>query len=177
MGDKRDLIDALIARGDSIVCPTSVDRVTKQWSADNTTANPDVTNIDGLLTTLGVASSSPLFLIGHSDGGGFTSRFALRSQRVTAIRAIQISNAAGITQALQLDAYRFPTLFNYADCDPIVDASQVRANIALLASKALPVPVGDNDLDAAYAAGTYASCHELVSTPDVTSAFFADHAN
>ena len=32
-------------------------------------------------------------------------------------------------------------------------------------------------LDAAYAAGTYASCHELVSTPDVTSAFFADHAN
>lgn len=171
-GEKRMLLDSLIARGYSVVCPTSVDRTTEQWSPDNTSSNPDVVNVDGVLADLGIPANTKLFVIGHSNGGGFTSRFALASTRRSVIRAIQLSNASGLGPAMKLDAYVYPTLFNYADCDPIVDAVDVRANQQTLAMKSPAVPYIDNDLDALYSAGTFQTCHEFASTPQTTGAFF-----
>lgn len=169
---RRDMVDALIAAGYSVVCATSVNRTTKQWSPDNVPSNPDVINVDGLLATLGVAANSKLFVIGHSNGGGFTTRYALLSARSSSIRAIQVSNSSGLTIAMDLPAYDMPTLFNYADCDSVVDAADVRASQATLAAKTPPVPYIDNDLDTLYQSGGYSTCHEFASTPGTTIPFF-----
>lgn len=170
--DKLLLLEHLRSEGYSFVCPTSVDRASKQWDATNAASNPDVENVDALLDELGVAEGTKLFLVGHSNGGGFTSRYSLLSSRRPSVAAIQLSNAAGLQAALSHAAYVFPTLFNYADCDPVVDAAEVRANQDVLAAKSPPVPVGDNDLDPVYEAGGYSDCHEFVSTPATTTSFF-----
>lgn len=170
-GDRAALVSAMRAAGYSIVCPTSLDRVDAHWSPVNGATNPDVSNVDALLDTLGIAPGRPLFLVGHSNGGGFTTRYALLSSRRGALVAIQNSNAAGLTSALAMDAYTFPTLFAYAECDMFVLPSVVRRSIATLMGRG--IPVREHLLDDLYAAGDYDNCHEFADTSAVTVAFFA----
>lgn len=172
-GDKHSMLLELRAIGYSFVCPTSQDQERAQWSSVNTKSNPDVNNIDSLLETLGVDTSRALFLLGHSNGGGFTSRFALLSERTTEVSAIQLSNAAGIAAAMARDEYRFPTMFAYAICDHVVSSVDVLANRDLLISKQPSVDVLDHPLDEVYENGDYEHCHKFVDTSAATADFFS----
>ncbi len=171
-GDKVAFLNNLSNQGYGFVCPTSVDRTTKQWSATNTSSNADVQNIDTLLFHLGFPSNIKLFPVGHSNGGGFVSRYSVFSLRSSAIAAVQYSNSSGINAILTDPAYTYPSLFSYADCDPLVNATDVRNNQMALTSKAPPVTVLDHDIDAVYSAGNYSDCHEFANTGTVTGTFF-----
>ncbi|MGH8604224.1 MAG: hypothetical protein ACREXR_16055, partial [Gammaproteobacteria bacterium] len=65
-----------------------------------------------------------------------------------------------------------PTLFSYADCDPIVDADDVRDSITILSTKNPAVPTIDNDIDTLYSLGAYASCHVFADVSSTTVGFF-----
>lgn len=171
-GDKLSFLNYLLNQGYGFICPTSLDRTNKQWSNTNSSSNPDVINIDFLIFHLGLPSNVKLFLVGHSNGGGFVSRFSVFSSRKSFISAVQYSNSSGLNAILTDVSYIFPSFFSYADCDPIVDATEVRNNQMALTSKVPPVVIFDNDIDNVYAAGSYSDCHEFVSTAALTTNFF-----
>lgn len=173
-GDKKAFVERLAALDYSFICPTSLDRSAKQWNSTNTSTNADVINVDGILNALAIPVSAPLYLVGHSNGGGFVSRYAVFSARKNSVAAAQYSNSSGIHQILSNSAYRIPSLFNFADCDPLVDASGVRKSMSLLSAKSPVVRQFGNDLDAVYSSGRYGSCHEFVDTADQSAAFFAN---
>lgn len=140
-----------------------------------TTPLLNVVNVDTILTDLNVPGGTPLYLVGHSNGGQFTSRYGIFSSRETAVRAVQISNAFGVTEILNSAAYTLPSLFAYADCDQITDAADVRNSISILNEKIPPVPAVDNDIDHIYTKESYGSCHEFVDVSSTTIRFFGTY--
>ena len=164
--DKQAFLIEMAQLGYSFVCPTSGNRTSRQWNNTNDNTNSDVTMIDNLLQRQNLDTSTPIILVGHSNGGGFTSRYFAFSNFSAQVVAIQLSNASGIAPILRHPDYDVPTLFNYADCDPIVNANSVRANQQVLAGKNPPVTFIDNDLDDTYNGGSYENCHKFVNTSD-----------
>lgn len=160
--DNKAFLDEMAAAGWSYVCPTSVDRTSKQWSPVNTPQNPDILAVDALLDTLGVPIGTPLVLVGHSNGGGMVSRYAIGSVRVGDIVAVQISNAGGMPKVASMPAYTIPTLFNYAECDSVINDNGPIETYNILKDRGVSVVL--NKLDDVYEAGNYKNCHEFVNT-------------
>ena len=133
----RDMADA----GYSFVCPSSRDRGAAgrpaQWSAVNTTENPDVVLVDQLLARLALPppAAGRLFAVGHSNGGGFVSRWAALSSFAASIQAVQYSSAAGIAAIVTASDYRIPSLYTYSRLDTVVQPSRIEANVASLAER------------------------------------------
>ena len=174
--DNVKFVTAMKGLGYSFVCPTSKDRVDKQWSPAPSN-NPDVANVDGLLNDLGVDRDLPLVLVGHSNGGGFVTRYAVMSARKNSIVAVQNSNSSGIGayMAGSTAPYEKPTKLNYAVCDPVVAFADAEANIHTLQSRGIPTAV--QKLDDVYRSGAYEDCHKFVSTPVESDAFFSSMLN
>lgn len=175
--DKKLFLDQMRSMNLSFICPTSLDRLNKQWNTTNTSDNADIRNVESILNLLKVPTSTPIYLVGHSNGGGFVSRFALFSARAKSVRAAQYSNSSGIQRILSEPSYQVPSLFNFSDCDQVVDATKVRESVTILANKQPSVRHYLNDLDDHYAAGTYSHCHEFVSTAPMTAKFFFENNN
>ncbi len=161
--DKNDFLMDFAAEGWSFVCPSSYNRKEKKWDNTNNQKNNDIQNIDDLLKHFGKSFPS-IILVGHSNGGGFATRYAAFSKFSNSIKAIQLSNAPGITPYLGNNDFKFPILFNYADCDPVVPADDVKSNQSILDSKYPPTNYIDNNLDTEYSVGEYEHCHEFVNT-------------
>ena len=160
----------------SFVCPTSLNRVDGQWANTNAVDNVDVINVDALLTTLQIPPQQPLFLAGHSNGGGFTSRFAAYSERKAQIKAVNLSNASGIGPILASTSYNIPTIFNFSTCDALIDEADVQRNSTSLNSKSPSVPTILNDVTASYAGGD-PNCHEFINVSTVTLSMFDSFAS
>ena len=169
-GDKFNFLNALHIEGYAIVCPTSKNRSSKQWDLTDSQTNPDVVNVDVLLHYLGIPITNKIFIVGHSNGGGFTPRYANNSERKSKISGIQVSNHPGSSNIYSNSSYTIPTIFNYADCDPIINASNVRNSINILKQRGLSVL--ENDLDPIYTSGNYSDCHEFIDTSSLTKQFF-----
>ncbi|MBX2846733.1 MAG: alpha/beta hydrolase [Acidiferrobacterales bacterium] len=153
----------LLARGWSYVCPSSIDRSFEaRWSNINNRSNPDVLAVDQLLSVLRIPAGTPLILVGHSYGVAFANRYALLSDRTEDIVAAQFSNAAGIGIILGSNLYNTPTLFNYAECDPIIDYQEVVSNAQLLIDRNVPIKL--NALDQNYTEGEFRDCHVFLNT-------------
>lgn len=174
--EKAEFLEDLKQMGYSFVCPTSVNRSTKKWNAKNNFMNRDVHNVDGLLAHFGISHSTPLFLVGHSNGGGFASRYALLSQRTHQIKAVQYSNSAGLAPAFEQEEYTMKSLFNYAACDTVADPARSLANAQILESKTPAVRTLKNDVTAAYTGGD-PKCHEFINTSATTAEFFRTGRN
>jgi dienelactone hydrolase len=155
----------------SYVCPTRLNRTEAQWAATNSSANLDVTNVDALLTHLQISPQLSLFLVGHSNGGGFTSRYAIYSSRKSQIKAINISNATGLTSILANNLYAVPTLFNYSTCDAFIDEAVVKSNSTMLNNKNPPVTTILNDVTSSYSSGD-PNCHEFINVSTVALSLF-----
>lgn len=112
--EKFDFLEDLRKQNYSFVCPTSLDRQNGQWSNTNDATNLDVINVDALLSHLQISNLQPLFITGHSNGGGFTSRFAIYSARKPQIKAVSLSNASGLNPVIASTQYNFPTIFNFS---------------------------------------------------------------
>ena len=172
-GNKLQFLSDLRTENYSYICPTSLDRAAKQWNTGLTAGNVDVTNIDSLLSHFNIRTDMGFMLVGHSNGGGFTSRFAILSSHSSQIQAIQVSNSSGLAQVLSDASYRFPTLFNFSTCDAFIDEATVQQNRTTLNSKQPPVMNAENDVTAAYAGGD-PQCHEFINTSASSAQFFAD---
>lgn len=172
-GEKFNFIDRLHSEGYSILCPTSLNRSTKQWDLTDSSANPDLVNIDALLRYFAVPTTTKILVVGHSNGGGFSVRFANNTERKAFVKAVQVSNHPGSSTIFSSSSYSFPTLFNYADCDPIINPTNVRNSISVLQGRG--VPILENDLDSTYSQGSYSDCHEFVDTFQTTNQFFTSY--
>jgi len=173
-GDKGSMVEALEAADFAVVCPSSDDRITGQWSATNDASNVDVVAVDELLDELDVAAGRPLVLLGHSNGGGFTGRYIGFGARAADVAAVQLSNAAGLSPVLSDDAYQPATRFAFADCDQKVDSGDVRANVAVLEARG--VVAETERLDARYAALGDEDCHSFLDTSEEAIPFFDEAA-
>ena len=174
--DKVNFLNDMKQSGYSFVCPSSLNRGdgTVQnpsgWNPSATANNPDVINVDGLLNYFKISATTPLFVSGYSNGGGFTSYFSLLTSFQAQIKAVQISNATGITAVLTQPDYTFPTLFNFATCDGTYDKAKYDANTAALNSKNPPVPYLMNNITFLYTDPT--QCHDFMNTAPTSLTFF-----
>lgn len=161
--DKGRFTAALIAQGFSVVCPTARD---DQWNDLSGSGNRDIQNVNRILDRL--EARRPFFLVGHSNGGGFVTRFSAFGD----IRpvAVQYSNASGIENVLKTKNYTPPSLFCYSPGDPVVDVRDVQKAVQTLQKRRLTVEA--RDLSAIYAAGGYAHQHEFVNTAATSGPWF-----
>lgn len=173
--EKLAFLEDLRKNNYSFVCPSSLNRTDGQWANTNAVDNVDVVNVDALLTNLQISIQQPLFLVGHSNGGGFTSRFAAYSERNAQIKAVNISNAAGIAPILASTSYNIPTLFNFSTCDVAVDEADVQRNSNLLNNKTPSVATILNDITAQYIGGN-PNCHEFINVSTATLSLFDSFA-
>ena len=163
--EKNDFLQDLAKIGWSFLCPTSLDRDIKQWNPTNNSTNLDVINVENILEKLKISVNIPLLIVGHSNGGGFSSRYAVFATKFINIQAIQFSNSTGLRRILEDPSYNYPTLFNYTERDDIVDSLRVRENFEVLNLK-LPNMVIQNQLDAQYEARGLTNFHEFLNTSD-----------
>ncbi len=155
----------------SFVCPTSLNQVDGQWANTNGEDNVDVVNVDALLANLQISPQQPLFLAGHSNGGGFTTRFAAYSERKAQIKAVNLSNASGIVPIVTSTLYNVPTIFNFSTCDALIDEVDVLRNSNALNNKTPSVPTILNDVTANYSGGD-PNCHEFINVSTVAQSMF-----
>jgi pimeloyl-ACP methyl ester carboxylesterase len=160
---KGSFCDALIAAGFSVVCPTAKN---DKWDATNSPKNPDIEAVNRVLKHLNV--KRPFFLIGHSNGGGFVSRFAVYSGNT--ISAVQYSNSSGIQNLLEDKKYKVPSRFAFSQADPVSAYSDIVEGMGELIERGIEVE--PEDLTAIYAAGGYKNDHEFVDTAINTIDFF-----
>ena len=159
----------------SFVCPSSLNRTDGQWANTNAIDNVDIINVDALLKNFQISLQQPLFLVGHSNGGGFTSRFAAYSERKAQIKAVNLSNAAGIAPILAGSLYNIPTAFNFSTCDAVVDETDVQRNSTLLNNKTPSVATILNDITTQYIGGN-PNCHEFINVSTVALSMFDSFA-
>lgn len=169
VGSKKDYLEKALQAGYSFVCPTSTDRLSGQWNSETGEGNVDVASVDKLLVELGVPTSTPLLLIGVSNGGGFTSRYAISSSREKNIRAVHLAASDGIDQILAEEVYDTPTLFAWAACDQASDNAP--NNMAQLDARGVPyesVKLDDYFLEI----NNQTNCHGFVNISETSLSFF-----
>jgi pimeloyl-ACP methyl ester carboxylesterase len=173
--EKLAFLEDLRSHNYSFVCPSSLNQVDGQWANTNAADNADVINVDALLTHLQISPQQSLFVTGHSNGGGFTSRFAAYSERKVQIKAVSLSNAAGLGPILASTSYNIPTIFNFSTCDALIDEADVQRNSTTLNSKSPSVPTILNDVTASYNGGD-PNCHEFINVSTVALSMFDSFA-
>lgn len=156
-------VAVLRGRGCIVVVAKSTAR---KWSAKNSAANPDIKATLALLKSQG--AKGPFYLVGHSAGGAFASRFAVFSG--LQVVAVQYSNASGAEKILEHEAYTPRSLFCYSLADPYAPASKVLASIKILATRGATVETRDLTHD--YDQPDPEKHHEFFNTSETTLSFF-----
>lgn len=105
----------------------------RAWCATNSKNNPDIRATLAEVARQG--AKPPFYLVGHSNGGGMVSRFAVYSG--LEIAAVQYSNASGIRDVLASEAYLVPSLFCYSSKDRIVSQADIFDAARLLISRGI----------------------------------------
>jgi pimeloyl-ACP methyl ester carboxylesterase len=126
----------LRGHGYSVIIADSRNR---SWCATNSKNNPDIRATLAEVARQG--AEPPFYLVGHSNGGGMASRFAVYSG--LEITAVQYSNASGIRGILASDAYSVPSLFCYSAKDRVVSQADILDAARLLISRGLTAELED----------------------------------
>jgi hypothetical protein len=161
--DKGKFTESLAKAGLSFICPPSI---SDKWNTTNSIGNPDIVAVLSIIKQL--KAKGPFFLVGHSNGGAFVSRFALYSGMT--FSGVQYSNAKGVQEILASAFYKVKTLFCYSVKDPIVSYQGVLYSINILKGKM--VPYQSVELSKEYAQGDYRDEHEFLDTSKVSIPFF-----
>lgn len=169
-GERKAYLGVMLANGFSYICPSSVDRRDAKWSSVNNASNPDVKNVDSILNALRISSAMPIFLVGHSNGGGFIGRYAMFSSRVNQIKALQYQNASGLPPILSHEGYKTPSLFVGAKCDRVVEYDKITKSMSILDAKVPDVRHELFLLDDFYPVGS--NCHPFLSQSAAPAASF-----
>ena len=146
-GDKRKYLSYFQRMGYSFICPSSS---SKQWQ------NSDVKKVNALLNGLGISKNHKIFIVGHSNGGGFASKFAATSRRN--IQAIHFANASGVEQILGNRKWKFPIYYSYAKCDKVVNHKKIENSY-----RKAKVKKSATVLDLFYHLKKDKKCHEFIN--------------
>lgn len=165
-------LENLNKEGFGFICPTSLNRKTKQWNNMNNSRNKDILNIEGILDDLKVSRNTPLFIIGHSNGGGMVSRFSALSSRKEKIKAVHYANSSGIKRVLEHTNYQAPSIFTYTKCDDVVDPSKVEDNYSVLKKKLGKKKTEMHSLDYLYIIRKMDTCHQFIDSTHKVIPFF-----
>lgn len=168
----RAFLEAAIKNGYSILCPTSLNRRTKQWQITRNGNNQDVKNVDALLDYLKVSRHKRLFIMGHSQGSAMVSQYTAFSERSSKVKAAQYTNAGGATPLFQLKSYKLPTIFQYAKCDRISDVAKIEKNIRILKRQLPSSKLASFTIDHEYRKRRIFACHEFLNFSPKTLQFF-----
>jgi pimeloyl-ACP methyl ester carboxylesterase len=161
--DKGRFAAEMVDQGFSIICPTAKDEM---WNALNMSGNRDIQAVNKVIKELDAVR--PFFLVGHSNGGGFVTRFALYGD-VRPV-AVQFSNSAGNDTVIKNKNFRPACRWCYSPNDPGVEVQKVYDSMAAARKRGLVV--NDRNLSAEYAAGDYKHEHEFVNTAEETGEWF-----
>lgn len=162
--DNGDYVKALIASGFSVVAPSSKGR---GWNNTNSNRNVDIKALDKTLKDL--KARPPYFLVGHSNGGGFVTRYAVYGAYKP--KAVQYSNSSGIERLLKSSAYTVPSYFFYSPDDPVVNYKDVEDALNILNQRDVPIEWEDITLLYEYGWG-YKSYHEFVDVSEYVIPWF-----
>ena len=115
----------LVAAGFAVVSLDSANRVDRQWSTDQTASNPDVINLQDLINRFisqgRITSTTPIFVLGQSNGGAFTPRAAHLLKLVgNNIKGAAVFCSQGLAFA---DQTTVPTTWNIVQNDEVLGAS------------------------------------------------------
>lgn len=172
---KKAYLERFQKAGYGILCPTSKNRTTKKWNSKNSGFNEDIKNIESLLSHRGISLAKKIFLVGHSNGGGFVSRFTAFSNRASKVKAVHYANSSGIEPILESRLYQAPSFFGYAICDSVVNYSKVMNNSYLLMRKLGLLNVRTKDQDVLVYWRRLDSCHEFVNISGSVLNFFSKY--
>jgi pimeloyl-ACP methyl ester carboxylesterase len=157
--EKKEYLDYFKNLGFSFICPSSI---SKTWQSS------DVKRVNSLLDKIGIPKNKKIWLVGHSNGGAFASRYALTSKRN--IQAVHLANSRGIGKILRRKNWRFPTFFSYSRCDKIVEYRNIEKNyIRVGAPKAAVI------LDYLYHSREDQTCHTFINVAERFSSFQRNH--
>lgn len=152
-------VNDLRAQGFTVIVAQSKGR---KWSPVNSSSNPDIKAVLKQLQ----GTNPPYYLIGHSNGGGFLSRFVAYSGLT--ITAVQYSNSSGALAILENEGYTVPSLFCYNPSDKVVPYDDVREAIEVLHDRGVHVDSFNVGPDGKR------SQHAFVNTASVTGPWFKD---
>jgi hypothetical protein len=134
-------------KGFGWICADSSDRVEKWWSVVNSSSNPDVVNLEQILEKEGYDSTAQIYLIGHSNGGGFVSQMNTYT-KLTNIRAVAFAHSAAAGGGGRSEVcdrnWVTPAFINGSDKDTVVPWSSLVNMFDCLQSKGVPTQL-DND--------------------------------
>ncbi len=129
----------LIDSGYAIAALDSNDRINKQWDNRFSLDNPDVQNVQALITHLRrinvIGNSTPIYAIGISNGGGFSSRVS----SLLSMRAQHLSISSGIQNVMRQS--RVPTVWQINASDDVIGESgnlEAKSNFADLLARRVP---------------------------------------
>ncbi|MCJ8277831.1 MAG: hypothetical protein HRT44_01545 [Bdellovibrionales bacterium] len=158
-------------RGYSFVCPTSLNRHTKQWNPTSSSNNPDIVNVDRLLNLFGANPHLPIFVVGHSNGGAMATCYYLFSkQRRHKITAAHISSSAGLVEGVSSPRYQIPTYFSYGQCDRVANPRKIESSVSILKRRGI-FTIG-RKMDSMYHRQSSRTCHEFLDTSGCADWFF-----
>ena len=134
-------------KGFGWICADSSDRVEKWWSTVNSSSNPDVVNLEKILAKEGYNETSQIYMIGHSNGGGFVSQMNTYT-RLKNIRAVALAHSAaaggGGKSEVCTTGWVTPTFITGSSKDGIVDWDDLVRMFDCLQAKGVPTQL-DND--------------------------------
>lgn len=120
-GTNQIMGEHLLGNGYGVITLDSVDRVNRQWNAQFSQDNPDVRNVQQLLTSMKarglLRANEPIFGQGTSNGGGFVSRVSA----LLNFNGQAIVIAAGIESILAQSTV--PTLWSLSNQDQTIGSS------------------------------------------------------
>ncbi len=135
-------------KGYSFICPSSK---TKQWSTY------DIKKVNDILNKLKIPAHKKLFVVGHSNGGGFASKYIAFSKRK--FGAVHFANSTGASPIVHNSNWKTPTFYSYAQCDKVVPVQKVNQSWYKLRVKK-----NRKLLDFAYRLKRSRTCHEFINT-------------
>lgn len=137
--EARRLTQLLLARGFGVVGLDSVNRVDRQWNPQFALGNPDVVNVQAILSRFRadgrIGADTPLFCEGTSNGGGFCSRISA----LLGFRGQSLMISDGV-QAVLAQA-RVPTFWTLGRNDSVLAPGAIdraRAAAESFASRGVP---------------------------------------
>ncbi|MCR9203188.1 MAG: hypothetical protein NXH75_01325 [Halobacteriovoraceae bacterium] len=116
-----------------------------------------------------------VFLVGHSNGGGFVSRYTVFSNRNKMVKAVHYANSSGLEPILKNNRYKAPTYFGYAFCDSVVNYRTIQENTTLLRRKLGWRKVRTKQQDYLVYWRRLNSCHEFVNVSGSVLNFFSKY--
>lgn len=138
--EARRFTQLLLAKGFGVVGLDSVNRVDRQWNPQFALANPDVVNVQAILSrfrTEGrMGADTPIFCEGTSNGGGFCSRVSA----LLGFRGQSLMISDGVQAVLAQS--RVPTYWTLGRNDSVLAAGAIdraRGAAESFASRSVPV--------------------------------------